>query len=64
MAQPSSTEKFNLEVTAAELMSIEHALLGQVNKNLDMLPLLCRVRHLLSLPSFSISHGTPLIGDR
>ncbi|KAG2092139.1 uncharacterized protein F5147DRAFT_657757 [Suillus discolor] len=43
-----STDKFNLEVTAAELVSIEHALLGQ---------------HLLSLPSFSISHGTTLIGD-
>ncbi|KAG2092930.1 uncharacterized protein F5147DRAFT_779495 [Suillus discolor] len=58
-----SADKFNLEVTATELMFIEHALVGRVDKKIKTLPLLNRVQYLLSLPPYLISHESPLIGD-
>ncbi|KAG1868759.1 hypothetical protein C8R48DRAFT_771536 [Suillus tomentosus] len=56
-------DKFNLEVTVTELMFIEHALVGRVDKKIETLPLLNRVQYLLSLPPYLISHESPLIGD-
>jgi hypothetical protein len=59
-----STDKLNLDVTVTELRFIEDALVGRVDKNIEMLPLLNRVRYLLSMPPFLISSGSPLVRDR
>lgn len=55
--------KFNMEVTPAELVLIEHAL-ACMNEHQETLPLLNKVRHLLSLDLFPTPHGPPSgIGD-
>ncbi|KAG1849817.1 hypothetical protein C8R48DRAFT_778410 [Suillus tomentosus] len=57
-----SKDKFNMEVTEAELVLIEHAL-GCMNEHQGTLPLLNTVWHLLSSASFSTPHGPPSIGE-